>query len=101
MTKQFSLEEIVARVRALVLRRNRATAKQADADGVLPYADLVLDDEKHLVWSGDQTLDLPPTEYVPLRFLMENAERVKSKVRSSTTWGSTTSRVTGTSSSRT
>jgi two-component system OmpR family response regulator len=81
VTKPFSLEEVVARVRALVLRRDRASARQGQEESVLTYADLTLDDERHLVTRGGAAVDLSPTEYLLLRFLMENAERVMSKAQ--------------------
>jgi two-component system OmpR family response regulator len=75
VTKPFSLEEIVARVRAL-LRRNQLTAID---DGLLHYADLALDDDAHEVSRGGDLIDLTPTEFSLLRYLMLNAGRVVSK----------------------
>jgi two-component system OmpR family response regulator len=75
--KPFSLEELVARVRA-VLRRTRGEA----ADGSsLRYADLVMDDEAHEVRRGDRVIELTPTEYHLLRYLLLNAGRVVSKAQ--------------------
>ena len=75
VTKPFSLEEIVARVRAL-LRRNQIT--EID-DGLLRYGDLALDDDAHEVTRAGDLIDLTPTEFSLLRYLMHNAGRVVSK----------------------
>ena len=75
VTKPFSLEEIVARVRAL-LRRNQIT--EID-DGLLRYGDLALDDDAHEVVRSGDVIDLTPTEFSLLRYLMLNAGRVVSK----------------------
>jgi two-component system OmpR family response regulator len=77
VTKPFSLEELVARVRA-VLRR----AKTSGSDSArLAFADLELDDDTHEVWRGETRVDLTPTEYKLLRYLMHNARRVLSKAQ--------------------
>lgn len=79
VTKPFSLEEIIARVRAVLLRRQRGrSADQAETE-VLRYSDITLDDARHVVQRGVSELDLSPTEYSLLRFLLSNAERVMSK----------------------
>jgi two-component system OmpR family response regulator len=75
VTKPFSLEEIVARVRAL-LRRNQITELD---DGLLRYGDLALDDDAHEVTRAGDLIDLTPTEFSLLRYLMHNAGRVVSK----------------------
>jgi two-component system OmpR family response regulator len=75
VTKPFSLEELVARVRA-VLRR----AAPTNGDGArLTFSDLELDDDSHEVWRGRRRIDLTPTEYNLLRYLMHNGRRVLSK----------------------
>jgi two-component system, OmpR family, response regulator len=77
VTKPFSLEELIARVRA-VLRRSRP----ADArGGTLAYADLVLDEEAMRVSRAGKPLRLSPTEFKLLRYLLLNAERVLSKTQ--------------------
>ncbi len=76
VTKPFSLEELVARVRA-ILRRTRA--RQADAPSKLAFADLELDEDAHEVRRGGRTIDLTATEFNLLRFLMLNPRRVLSK----------------------
>lgn len=78
VAKPFSLEEVLARVRAVLLRRERGRAPDAE-DSVLRYQDLELDDDKHLVTRAGMPIELSPTEYTLLRFLLQNAERVMSK----------------------
>jgi two-component system OmpR family response regulator len=75
VTKPFSLEELVARVRAILRRTGEGDA----ADGRLVFADLELDEDTHEVWRGDRAIELSPTEFNLLRFLMMNARRVVSK----------------------
>jgi len=78
VTKPFSLEEVIARIRA-VLRRTRG-------DGVEPtprltFADLELDEESHEVWRSGEQIQLSPTEFKLLRYFMSNANRVLSKMQ--------------------
>jgi two-component system OmpR family response regulator len=77
MGKPFSLEELVARVRA-VLRRTRG---RADDSPVVRYADLELDEDAREVRRGDRIVELTPTEYNLLRYLLVNAGRVLSKAQ--------------------
>ncbi|MED7926083.1 response regulator transcription factor [Nonomuraea sp. LP-02] len=79
VTKPFSLEEVVLRIRA-ILRRARPPEEQG-GDGVLRYADLELDEEAHLVRRAGRQIHLSPTEFSLLRYLMINAERVVSKAQ--------------------
>ncbi len=76
VTKPFSLEELVARIRA-ILRRNQ-TASETTPNRHR-YADLELDEEAHRVWRHGNLVHLSPTEFRLLRYLMINAERVVSK----------------------
>ena len=76
LVKPFSLEELVARMRA-VLRRAGATRE----DVVLSCADLALDDDAHRVTRGGVDVSLSPTEYNLLRFLLVNQGRVLSKAQ--------------------
>ena len=78
VTKPFSLEEVVARIRA-VLRRTRGAVPSEQPAARLSYADLVLDDDTHEVWKGDREVELSPTEFNLLRYLMQNPNRVLSK----------------------
>ena len=77
VTKPFSLEELTARIRA-VLRRS-ATGDQAPSR--LTFADLELDEESHEVRRAGQLVALSPTEFKLLRYLMLNAGRVLSKAQ--------------------
>ena len=78
VTKPFSLEELVARVRA-VLRR--AGAAQAEHRHVLEFEGLELDEDSHEVRRAAATIELTPTEFTLLRYLMLNAKRVLSKAQ--------------------
>ncbi|MGH1978023.1 response regulator transcription factor [Rothia sp. L_38] len=77
VTKPFSLDEVVARIRA-VLRR---TQPHIEEDSRLRVDDLVLDDGAHEVFRGDREIDLSPTEFKLLRYLMLNPNRVLSKAQ--------------------
>jgi two-component system, OmpR family, response regulator len=76
VTKPFSLEEVIARIRA-VLRRTQAGAGERSVR--LVVADLELDEDSHEVWRGGREVQLSPTEFNLLRYLMVNAGRVLSK----------------------
>jgi len=75
ITKPFSLEEVMARIRA-VLRRSRG---EPDQPVRLRVADLELDEASHEVWRGSHVVQLSPNEFKLLRYLMVNAGRVLSK----------------------
>ncbi|GAB2536002.1 response regulator transcription factor [Brachybacterium huguangmaarense] len=79
VTKPFSLEEVVARIRA-VLRRTHGGAEQP-SDSALVVGDLRLDEDSHEVTRADSPIDLSPTEFKLLRYLMLNAGRVVSKTQ--------------------
>ncbi|HUC35716.1 MAG TPA: response regulator transcription factor [Acidimicrobiales bacterium] len=74
MTKPFSVEELIVRVRA-ILRR----AHGSDDGGRLSVADLYLDEESHQVFRGSTPIELTPTEFKLLHYLLLNAGRVVSK----------------------
>ena len=76
VTKPFSLEEVVARIHA-VLRRTSGDAQAAPPR--LTFADIELDEESHEVWRGGTAVALSPTEFKLLRYFMTNAGRVLSK----------------------
>jgi two-component system OmpR family response regulator len=78
VTKPFSLEEVIARIRA-VLRRTRAVADAAPSR--LSVGDLELDEDSHQVWRAGREVTLSPTEFNLLRYLMVNAGRVLSKAQ--------------------
>ncbi|MCW2134749.1 response regulator transcription factor [Arthrobacter sp. VKM Ac-2550] len=77
VTKPFSLDEVVARIRA-VLRR---TQPLLEDDAVIQVDDLELDDDAHEVRRGGLVIDLSPTEFKLLRYLMLNPNRVLSKAQ--------------------
>ena len=77
VTKPFSLEELVARLRAL-LRRIGVIQVETD-DEKIRFADLELDEATHEVRRAGHMVDLSPTEFLLLRYLMINADRVVSK----------------------
>ncbi|TDD95822.1 response regulator transcription factor [Actinomadura rubrisoli] len=73
VTKPFDLEELIARIRA-ILRRTGGVP-----DGLLAVADLSLDPGSHQVLRAGAPVGLSPTEFRLLRYLMENADQVLSK----------------------
>jgi two-component system OmpR family response regulator len=75
LTKPFSLEELVARVRAVLRRTQRSGA----VENRLRYSDLEIDEDTMRVSRGDRPIQLSPTEFKLLRFLLINRERVLSK----------------------
>ena len=75
VTKPFSLDELVARIHA-VLRR---TSPASGADGRLRFSDLEMDEQTHEVWRQGTLVELTATEFNLLRYLLENARRVLSK----------------------
>ena len=77
VTKPFSLDEVLARIRA-VLRRSRGEPEQGAR---LTVADLELDVGSHEVWRAGSPVTLSPNEFKLLRYLMINAGRVLSKAQ--------------------
>jgi len=80
VTKPFSLEEVIARIRA-VLRRAQEQAGAAAEPARVTFADLELDDDTHEVWKDGEPVALSPTEFKLLRYLLNNAGRVLSKAQ--------------------
>ena len=78
VTKPFSLEELIARLRGL-LRRSGATLTRADSQ--LIVGDLVLDEDSHEVTRAGDEIALTATEFELLRYLMRNPRRVLSKAQ--------------------
>ena len=76
VTKPFSLAELVARAQAIL----RRTAGELPGD-VLRFADLVLDEERHEVFRGDERIELTATEFNLLRYFLLNPRRVLSKAQ--------------------
>lgn len=80
VTKPFAVDELVARVRA-VLRRTTALAQQPSDDGILRYADVELDENTMLVRRAGRPVELSPTEFKLLRYLLHNPGRVLSRAQ--------------------
>ena len=76
VTKPFSLDEIVARIKA-ILRRTM----QADEEATIDAGDIHMDQDTHEVRVKGELLDLSPTEFKLLRYLMLNPNRVLSKAQ--------------------
>ncbi|MEY2419795.1 MAG: two-component system, OmpR family, response regulator [Actinomycetota bacterium] len=74
VTKPFSLEEVIARIQVILRRQGTDVGSSK-----LNFADLELDDDAHLVRRAGEVIELSPTEYNLLRFLMVNAGRVLSR----------------------
>jgi len=75
MTKPFSIEELIVRVRAILRRVHGAEHD----DGRLQVGDLRLEEDSHEVFRGSASIELTPTEFKLLHYLMLNAGRVVSK----------------------
>ncbi|MEV5706757.1 response regulator transcription factor [Actinoallomurus sp. NPDC052274] len=76
VTKPFSLEELIARIRAVLRRTSRPGGTDAARLG---FADLQIDEDAYEVSRGGTPLELTPTEFKLLRYLVINAGRVLSK----------------------
>src|SRR3954469_5666273 len=76
VTKPFSLEEVIARLRALM---RRAGASDRRESSQLTVGDLTLDEDSHEVFRAGEEIHLTATEFELLRFLMRNPRRVLSK----------------------
>ena len=75
MTKPFSLDEIMARISAIL----RRTQKIETSDSVIEVGEISMNEDAHDVFVNDQLVEFSPTEYKLLRFLMSNANRVLTK----------------------
>ncbi|MGI8768424.1 MAG: response regulator transcription factor [Propionibacteriaceae bacterium] len=78
VTKPFSLEEVIARLRGL-LRRSGATTTRSES--ALVVGDLSLDEDSHEVTRAGEPIQLTATEFELLRYLMRNPRRVLSKAQ--------------------
>ncbi|MBW3615255.1 MAG: response regulator transcription factor [Actinobacteria bacterium] len=74
VTKPFSLEEVIARIQVILRRQGISNGSSK-----LAIADLEMDDEAHIVRRAGQVIDLSPTEYKLLRFLLVNSGKVLSR----------------------
>ena len=72
LTKPFALEELRARLRALL---RRTTVEEGDETAILEYDDVVLDPAAHTAKRGDRAIDLTRTEFALLELLLRNAGR--------------------------
>ena len=77
MTKPFSLDEIVARINAILRRTKQVETEES----VLEVGEIKINQDAHEVFAGGQPVDLSPTEYKLLRFLMSNPNRVLTKAQ--------------------
>jgi two-component system OmpR family response regulator len=75
MTKPFSLDEIIARINAILRRTKQGSIEKS----VIEVGEVRIDEDAHDVFVNDGAIELSPTEYKLLRYLMENANRVLSK----------------------
>jgi two-component system OmpR family response regulator len=78
VTKPFSLEEVLARLRGLLRRAGLARSR---GEVQLVVGDLTMDEDAREVRRGDEEIDLTATEFELLRFLMRNPRRVLSKAQ--------------------
>ena len=79
VTKPFSLDEVLARIRAILRRTTgRATTRPPTR---LEVADIELDDDTHEVWKAGEPVVLSPTEFKLLRYFLQNPGRVLSKAQ--------------------
>ncbi|MBJ8345833.1 response regulator transcription factor [Antrihabitans sp. YC2-6] len=79
VTKPFSLEEVVARLR-VILRRAGRNSEEVKSPRMV-FADIELDDDTHEVWKAGEPVALSPTEFTLLRYFIVNAGTVLSKPR--------------------
>ncbi|HLS13199.1 MAG TPA: response regulator transcription factor [Beutenbergiaceae bacterium] len=77
VTKPFSLDEVIARIRAVLRRAGGVSEPQ----NVLKVADLELDEDAHEVVRAGLRIELSPTEFTLLRYLLLNTNRVLSKAQ--------------------
>lgn len=79
VTKPFSLEEVVARLRVILRRSGHAVEERKSSR--IRFEDIELDDDTHEVWKAGEPVSLSPTEFTLLRYFMVNAGTVLSKPR--------------------
>lgn len=77
MTKPFSLDEIVARINAILRRTKQVETEES----VLEVGEIRINQDAHEVFANGQPVDLSPTEYKLLRFLISNPNRVLTKAQ--------------------
>ena len=79
VTKPFSLEEVLARIRAIL--RRFAVEQEQSPSARRTFADIELDEDTHEVWKTGELVTLSPTEFKLLRYFMDNAGKVVSKAQ--------------------
>ena len=79
VTKPFSLEEVVARLRVILRRTGRGVEEPRNAR--LTFADIELDEDTHEVWKAGEPVSLSPTEFTLLRYFIINAGTVLSQAQ--------------------
>jgi two-component system, OmpR family, response regulator len=77
VTKPFSLEEVVARLRVILRRIGKGVSQEQNAR--LAFADIEIDEDTHEVWKAGVPVSLSPTEFTLLRYFVINAGTVLSK----------------------
>jgi two-component system OmpR family response regulator len=77
VTKPFSLEEVVARLRVILRRAGKGADEPRNPR--LRFADIELDEDTHEVWKAGEQVSLSPTEFTLLRYFVINAGTVLSK----------------------
>jgi two-component system OmpR family response regulator len=78
VTKPFSLDEVIARIRAVLRRSSTGPAVPAAR---MSFGDIELDDDTHQVWKAGAEVALSPTEFNLLRYFMQNTGKVLSKAQ--------------------
>jgi two-component system, OmpR family, response regulator len=79
VTKPFSLEEVVARLRVILRRTGKGADQDDGGPRRLKIADIELDEDTHEVWKAGELVSLSPTEFTLLRYFVINAGTVLSK----------------------
>ena len=79
VTKPFSLEEVIARLRTILRRAGKVS--ETERSSRITFADLELDEDTHEVFKAGKPVSLSPTEFTLLRYFMLNAGTVLSKPR--------------------
>ena len=79
VTKPFSLEEVIARIRAIL--RRFSVEKELSPNARKAFADIEMDEDTHEVWKSGELVTLSPTEFKLLRYFMDNAGKVVSKAQ--------------------
>ncbi|MEV0947673.1 response regulator transcription factor [Rhodococcus sp. NPDC049939] len=79
VTKPFSLEEVVTRLRVILRRAGKLSEEERSSR--IKFADIELDDDTREVWKSGDPVSLSPTEFTLLRYFMVNAGTVLSKPR--------------------